>query len=142
MTERTVTLALPEELYRELEAQAQVGAVSLDQVVLGTLRRHLPPLEADLPAEIQSELRAMDYLSDDALWQMASASMNADKIALWDVLLERKQAGELTPEGQALLNRLRDEGELLTLRKAHAYVLLKARGHAIPTLDDLRPGDA
>ena len=136
MTEHTVTLALPEELYRNLEAQAQVGAVTIDQVVLGTLRHHLPPVEADLPAEIQAELRAMDYLSDDALWQIASASMNADKVALWDVLLERKQAGELTLEGQALLSRLRDEGEILTLRKAHAYILLKTRGHAIPTLKD------
>ena len=142
MTDRTVTLAVPEELYRELEAQAQVGAVSIDEVVLGALRRHLPPVEADLPPEIQAELRAMDYLADDALWQIASASMNADKVALWDVLLDRKQAGELTPEGQDLLSRLRDEGELLTLRKAHAYMLLKARGHAIPTLDDLHPEDA
>ena len=142
MTEHTVTLALPEELYRELEAQAQVGAVGIDQVVLGTLRRHLPPVENDLAPEVRVELRAMDYLSDDALWQIATASMNSDKVALWDLLLERKGAGELTPEGQDLLNRLRAEGELLTLRKAHAYVLLKARGHSVPRLNDLHSEDA
>ncbi len=34
--------------------------------------------------------------------------------------------------------QLREESERLMLRKAHAYALLKSRGHQLPTLKELR----
>lgn len=134
---RTVTLNLPEELYEQLEAQAQAAARSVDEVVVQTLTCSLPPVEDDLPLAIQAELKAMAQLSDETLWQIAQGSMNHDKIALYDVLLERHQAGTLTPEGRELLTRLREEAEALMLRKAHAYALLESRGHQLPTLEEL-----
>jgi len=80
----------------------------------------------------------MEHLSDEALWQIAESTVNRDKVALYDVLLERHQAGTLTPEGQEWLIRLREEAEALMLRKAHAYTLLQSRGHKLPSLQDLR----
>ena len=137
MSDRIVTLTVPEDVYLELEAQAHAGSRSIDEVVVNSLRRQVVPVEPDLPVELQDELRALEHLSDDALWQIAGASMNPDKVALWDLLLERKQDGQLTLEGQELLTRRREDGDALTLRKAHAYLLLKRRGHIIPTLDEL-----
>ena len=54
--------------------------------------------------------------------------MNPDKVVLYDVLLERHQAGSLTPEGREELTRLREAADALMLRKAHAYALLQRAG--------------
>jgi len=97
-----------------------------------------PKVEEDLPPALRAELETMSALSDEAIWQIAQSKMNKDKVALYDVLLERQKSGALTPEGQEWLTRLREEGEALTLRKAHAYALLKSRGHETPSLDELR----
>ncbi|MCP4426328.1 MAG: hypothetical protein GY803_17695 [Chloroflexi bacterium] len=111
---------------------------SVEDVAHQTLERFLPPaVEADLPLELQDELDAMGQLSDNALWQIAESVMNPDKVALYDVMLERLQTNQLTAEGRVLLDRLRTESEALTLRKAHAYALLQSRGHNLPSLDDL-----
>jgi hypothetical protein len=138
MSVRTVTLKLPEHLYDQLETQARAATRSVDEIVVQSLARSLPPpMEKDLPLSLQTELEAMGHLSDEALWRIAESAMNRDKVALYDVLLERHQASTLTPEGQEWLTRLREEAEALMLRKAHAYALLQSRGHKLPTLEEL-----
>jgi hypothetical protein len=133
--DRTITVSLPESLYEQLEAQARVAARSVDELIVLSLRRSLPPApEPDLPAEVRAELMAMERLSDAALWSIARSGANDDKIVLMDTLIARKQAGTLTPEGQAFLTQLREEADTLTLRKAHAYALLHGRGHQLPPL--------
>jgi hypothetical protein len=139
MSIHTVTLTLPEYIYKWLETQAQAVTSSVDEIAVQTLARSLPPpVEKDLPPTLQTELQAMKDLSDQALWQIAQSTMNRDKVALYDVLLERQQADSLTLEGQEWLTRLRQEAEALMLRKAHAYTLLQSRGHELPSLQELR----
>jgi hypothetical protein len=139
MDMHTLTLTMPDNLYTQLSAQAKMVARSVDEIILQTLTRHLAPaVEEDLPAPLQAELKAMEQLSDDALWSMAKSTLNPDKIALYDTLLERLHEQTLTPEGREWLTRLREEADALMLRKAHAYALLKSRGHQLPSLDELR----
>ena len=136
MTMRIVTL--PETIYLRLSAQARAADRSVDDLVVQNLLRTLPPsVEDDLPVYLQEELSAMTYLSDDGLWQLAQATMNPDKVALYDLLLERHHADNLTPEGREMLTRLREEAEAFMLRKAHAYGLLQSRGHRLPSLSEL-----
>ena len=134
----TVTVTLPDYLYRQLQRQAQVINRSLSEVAATALEALVIPVEDDLPPALQAELSAMVHLSDDALWQITRSVMNEDKVALYDVLLERNQAGALTLEGQGWLDTLRNEADALMLRKAQAYALLKSRGHKLPTLEELR----
>jgi len=134
----SLTVTLPDYLYRQLQRQAQVVNRPLNEVAATALESLVVPVEDDLPPGLQAELSAMAYLSDDALWQMAGSVMNKDKLALYDLLLERRRSGTLTPEGQAWLDTLRDEADALMLRKAQAYALLKSRGYKLPTLDELR----
>ena len=94
-------------------------------------------IEDDLPPEMKTELTALEQLSDETLWQIAKSQYNADKLILYDVLLDRNKNVQLTTEGQLLLNQLREESERLMLRKAHAYALLKSRRHRLPTLKEL-----
>ena len=141
MTIRTVTISLPEALYTQLEARAQTASRSVDDVVAQTLVQALPlppAPEADLPFAVQAELTAMEQLSDNALWAIARSTASDDTVALYDTLVDRQGMGALTPEGQQWLDRLRGDAGALMLRKAHAYALLKARGHTLPRLDDLR----
>lgn len=138
MSLHTHQITVSDSLYRRLKQQAKTTRSSVDDVAHQTLERFLPPeVEADLPPELQAELDAMSQLSDDALWQIAESAMNPDKVALYDVMLERLQTNQLTTEGRTLLDQLRTESQALTLRKAHAYALLQSRGHTLPSLDDL-----
>ncbi|MEM7111015.1 MAG: hypothetical protein AAF614_01185 [Chloroflexota bacterium] len=139
MTVHFHSVKIPDSLYHRLRQQAKEAKMSVDVWVEQTLSRHLPPpVEEDLPDTLQDELEAMANLSDAVLWQIAESQMNADKVALYDLMLERFHADELTSEGQQLLNDLRDEAQALTLRKAHAYALLQSRGHVLPTLEELQ----
>ena len=139
MSTRTLTLTLPDELYSHLETQARAVKRTVDDLVLDTLARQAPPpVDDDLPLKLQMELKALEALSDQALWTIAQSIMNEDKVALYDVLLDRNQMGNLTAEGQELLNSLREEADFLMVRKAHAYALLQSRGHKIPTIAKLR----
>ena len=140
MTVRTITVTVPEDVYAQLEAQARTTARSVDDLVTQTLAAQvLPPApEADLPPSVQAELQAMAQLSDDALWAIAGSTANEDKRALYDLLIERQNAGSLTTEGRHLLAQLREEADALMVRKAQAFVLLHSRGYSLPTLDELR----
>ncbi len=140
MSSHTLTLTIPNELYQQLQTQAQVLSRPLSELVVQILAHHVPkpPIENDLPSAIQAELTAMEELSDEVLWQIAESQYNSDKLILYDVLLDRNKNGQLTTEGGMLLSQLREESELLMLRKAHAYAILKSRGHQLPTLKELR----
>ncbi len=138
MSTRTLTLTIPNTLYNHFEVQAQAIQRTVDDYVLETLfRQSPPPVEDDLPIKLQVELQAMEGLSDEALWAIAGSTMNEDKIALYDVLLERNQSGDLTVEGEELLASLREEADFLMVRKSQAFVLLQSRGHQLPSLDGL-----
>ena len=140
MTVQTITLGLPEAIHKQLESQARAKARPIEEVAIQALARNLPPpVEDDLPASLRAELKAMRRLSDGSLWDIAGGVMNPDKVALYDVLLERLQDHTLTPEGREWPARLREEADTLMLRKAHAYALLKSRGHTLPAPQELRP---
>lgn len=138
MPSQTMTLTIPEYVFDQLAVQAQIAGQPIGVIASQMLSRAvLPPVEDELPQAIHAELQAMTFLSDDSLVQIASSTMNEDKVALYDVLLDRNQDGTLTAEGRKLLHDLRDEADALMLRKAHAYALLKSRGHQLPALEDL-----
>lgn len=132
------TVTLPPDLYKKLQRQAKTTRQSLDHLVEETLQRSLPPpVEATLPESLQNELKAMESLSDNALWAIGQSVMNPDKVAMYDALLERNREGTLTPEGCNWLTDLRHEADALMLRKAQAYLILQSRGRKLPTLAEL-----
>jgi hypothetical protein len=89
-----------------------------------------------LPPEVEAELQALTWLSDDVLWAVARSRMNSAKQRRWHRLLGKNQHGTLTDPERQELTRLTADGDRLTLCKAHAYLLLKQRGYPIPELDN------
>ena len=76
-------------------------------------------------------------LSDDELWQVTRSAMPAGDQERFAALRDRRRAGTLTPAQQSALDQLAQAADLLTLRKAYAAVLLRWRGHRLPTPDEL-----
>ena len=138
MTVRTITITIPETLYQQLEAAAHSSAQSLDAVVAQSLERTIPPhLAALLPSALQAELDAMEHLSDEVLRAIAMSVELPERSNRIDELVKRQQDGTMTAEEETQLTALQAESEALMVRKAHAFVLLKSRGHTLPPIDKL-----
>ena len=132
MATRTITLTVSEDVYTQIEALARMTARSVEDFVEQSLTRSVSSLvDLDLPSLAQAELGAMEDLTNEALWAIVRSTANADRIALYDLLSERRDAGNITPEGERLLEHLSAEADALMLRVAHAYALLEARGQTL-----------
>jgi hypothetical protein len=137
MATETMTIQVPELLYRRLERLAALTHRPLESLVVQTLSTSIPPLPDDLPSPARDALTALEGLSDDALWQVMRGMFPDDHYEQLVVLREKHRTGTLLPDEQATLDRLVQEADLLALRKAYAAVLLKWRGHRLPSLTDL-----
>lgn len=132
MTLQTITLRLPEDSYRRLVRMAAVLRRPLEEVASQTIRGNLPPIVDDLPAEMQNELAAWLSLSDEQLWQIASAELPIGQWRRHRRLLRKNEAGALTDAGREELARLRAEADRFVLRRSYALAVLKWRGHILP----------
>jgi len=137
MTTETMTIQVPELLYRRLERLAALSGRPLDSLITQTLSANIPPLPDDLPAPTRDALTSLEALNDDDLWLMVRSSMPDAEYEQFTELRAKHRDGTIAPDEQALLTRLTQEADLRTLRKAYAAVLLKWRGHRLPTLGEL-----
>ncbi len=134
---RTLTIRLPDEVYVRLQHAARGNEEQMGQVAVRMLSAALPP-DDTLPQGIEQELRVLESLSDDVLWAVARSKMATSKQRRWKRLLDKNRQGTLTESERQDLEQLIAEGDRLTLSKAHAYLLLKERGHRIPELERLQ----
>ena len=131
------TIQIPETLYRRLERLAQLTRRPVEELVTRALEASMPPLPENLPDSMRVDLLALEHLSDDELWRVARSAVSPEQSARHGELLAKNSAGVLDKSERALLAQLRQEADALMLRKAYAYVLLKWRGHRLPTLAQL-----
>ena len=138
MTSQTITLHLPDKLYRRLIKAANTLQQPLDHVVIQSIRVGLPPSLDRVPERFQIDLQTLDRLSDEMLWQITRSDLEDAKAILYETLLEKNQQEKPSQADQVKLDTLREEADLLMLRRSYAYALLKWRGHHIPTLSELK----
>ena len=131
MTVQTITLRLPEPLYRTARQIAQVTKRPIETVLQDSLSAVLPPLDDVEPNEA-AELARLALLDDAALWGEARTLMTrAEQTELQD-LLDRQGSKALTTVEQARLRELMHVYGQLMVRKSHAYLLLARRGYRVP----------
>ena len=95
MTVQTITLRLPEPLYRTARQIAQVTKRPIETVLQDSLSAVLPPLDDVEPNEA-AELARLALLDDAALWGEARTLMTrAEQTELQD-LLDRQGSKALT----------------------------------------------
>ncbi|MBD1896815.1 hypothetical protein H6F50_07800 [Coleofasciculus sp. FACHB-712] len=133
MAVETVTLQIPEILYQRLVNTANATQRPVEEVMLHALQIGSPPEWDDVPEEFQADIAALDKLDDKTLWQIVNSRKTAVEMERYNTLLEGNSSGTLI-EGERLeLMALRHEADLFMLKKAHAAVLLRWRGHRVPT---------
>ena len=138
---QAVTLYLPEETLQRYRRGAAVAGKGVDEFIADRLAELRPPLADDLPDSLRDELKSLEEADDQTLWQAARCCLSAEKQEQYDRVLSRRAEASLTADEQRMLHELGDEARRLTLKKAHALMLLKWRGHLIPSSEDLRTNE-
>ncbi|MCZ6680370.1 MAG: hypothetical protein O7E52_24330 [Candidatus Poribacteria bacterium] len=133
-----VTLKLPDSIYARFKRMAEATEQPVEEAVMKSLTASLPPSVDDVPLEVQPELIALERLNDTVLWEVAQSTMSKYKLRKWKRLMDTNQERTLTDEEQHKLNAFVTEANRLALRKAHAYAVLKWRGHSLPTLEQIQ----
>lgn len=134
------TVLIPELLYDKAQRIAEQTARPVEEVIRTRLEQSLDDMPLDLPHGERAELRALSYLSDDALWTMAREQLANEKQERMHLLMDKNTDGSITDNEYAELTGLVELGQRLTLRKAEAMKLLLDRGYTV-TLDSLKPAN-
>jgi hypothetical protein len=136
MSRQAITVELPEEVYRHVKRAAEGMKRPVERVLASIVKGATPSLEK-VPAQYRPDLESLETLGDEELWKIAESRLSAEhqrRLAR----LGKTQSGSLKDREKQTLSRLRDEADRLTLRKSYAYLLLKYRGHRIPSLAEVR----
>lgn len=134
MTQR-ITLELPEDTVRRFQQGARAARKPLEEFLAERLTEAIPPLAGDLPLPFQEAVKTLEPLDDNALWTVARSQLPPAQERQYRQLLAKNSQGTITAHEKVLLQTLGEEARLLTLKKAHAYLLLTWRGHPIPSPD-------
>lgn len=117
MSEHSITLALPDDIYQQAQRVAETTQQAIEEVVLAWI--HPTPEE---------ELVGFAELSNDELLTVAQSTIPpAHARRLQDLLVAQRQRN-LTASEQQEAAKLVEQEDVLTLRKSKALLLLKQRG--------------
>ncbi len=133
MSVETVMLQIPEILYQRLVNTARATQRPVEEVILHALQIGSPPEWDNVPPEFQADLAALDKLDDNTLWQIARSHITAADMERYNTLLEGNSKNILTEAERLELMAQRQEADRFMLLKAQAAVLLRWRGHRVPT---------
>lgn len=131
MSMQTVTLELPESLYRSATRIAQATQRSLVDILQEGIAHTLPPLD-DVSVEEAEELAQLSSLTDAELWRISAILLPVGEQQELQELLARQGVEELLPVEQVRLQDLLDEYGRLLVQRAHAWLLLARRGYHVP----------
>jgi hypothetical protein len=137
MTTQRVTIELPESILHRFAQIAEATQQPLEKLVAQSVVSNLPPFPENLPLELHAEFMEMQTLGVDELLAIAQTQADATQHRRHEQLLDRNQAGLLTPEEQTELTSLRLIADQLMLRKSYAWAILRWKGHRIPPLKEL-----
>lgn len=129
----SVTVEVSPSVYRLAQRTARVTAPPVEKVLAEVISA-ASPVSEDLPQTLQDEIDALAQMSDAELSVLAQKVFPAAQRRTYDRLLEKNSAGTLTESERTRLKSLRLESERIMLHKAHAFALLKWRGHTLPRL--------
>ncbi len=137
-TQAKVTLSLPHDLFESIRRAAKGMKKPVEQALVTIVAGATPSLEK-VPLKYRRELEAMETLEDQVLWKETTSSLAPGKRRRLESLLQKQQRSELVDDEQEELALLRDQADRLMLRRSYSYLLLKYRGHRIPSLAELKP---
>ncbi len=138
MTVQSITLNLPETVYKQIERAAEKAQRPFNEVLIEAIVAVAPIIDT-APEKIQSALAQMAYLNDAALWQVARTTMPPEQSERLETLHVKQQQNTLTDEEQAEEQSLLALYRETILIRAQAAVLLKQRGYNISNPQQVAP---
>jgi len=135
-----ITIELPEPTLRRFRRGAAAAKKALEEFLAERLAATPVPLADDLPPALRAELAPLEHLDDAALWNAAAQRLSPAEQAEYDSLLAAAARANLSDARQTRLDALGEKARRLTLRRAHAYLILQWRGHTLPSVGDIVAG--
>jgi len=128
---QTITLHVPDDTAEYYRRGATAARKPLEQFLLERLGELVPQRVEPLPDSVLDELRRMEDLDDAALWEITRSTLPPARQRLYDRLLRKNAESTLGPREQETLRAIGEEARRLTLKKAHAWLVLKWRDHPV-----------
>lgn len=138
MTVQTISIALPQPVYRKLERAAALTHRPVADILTTVVNATLPDTP-ELPQGLADELAAMHILNDAALWAAAQPSLSPAEQMRLEQLNELGAARALTVAEAAEQEQLLSAYHRSVLRRAQALAILTQRGHPLPSETELAP---
>jgi hypothetical protein len=133
MTAQTVTVQLPDHLYRELQSRAAQTRRTIEDELLAAAAQSLSETSA-LSADFASVIDSLTLLDNDSLWRAARSHLAAEAAAeLEDLHLKQQREGLTEQESQTEAALIRQYERAMLIR-AHAAALLHERGQDVSVL--------
>ncbi|MDQ3247967.1 MAG: hypothetical protein M3Q45_02050 [Chloroflexota bacterium] len=127
MTQQSVLVNLPVELYRRIRGTAQDTNRTVETVLLESLML----LFADLSSDAEPLFPVLDTLSDDQLWAVIQRRLTWPESARLRELVATSSIKTLSMHEQSELDSLLEQVDRYTLLRSKALLLLKQRGHPV-----------
>ena len=134
---QSVTVQLPEGVYRRLQRAAEIAGKPIDQIAAQSIQESLPPMLEVIPAKFRADLQTLERLGDTELWRVAHRTVDEKDQRRYRRLVKKKGLGALNDRDRTSLSDLRAEINRVMFRRGYAWMLLKLRGHRVPTLTEL-----
>lgn len=134
---QTITVQVPDNILQRYQKGADAARKLLEDFIAERLEEAIPAIEETEESVLQRELDELGNLDNEALWKVAHSKLPNVQQLIYDELLVKNSQGTITQEEQDQLSSLGEEARRLTLKKSHAYMLLKWRGCKIPSIDEL-----
>ncbi len=133
-----ITITLPDQVYEQLYQKALSERKSVREVAQETLQSATLSEEAK-STDSDTGLSQLVQKSDEELFEIARSQLSLKKRRRFNRLINKHETGEkLSLEEKRGMEKLIEEGDRLTFIKSEAWVLLKGRGHQLPTLEELQ----
>ncbi len=134
---QTITISLPDKIYQRLQHAAASAGKAEHELAAQSVRESLPPLMDAIPARYRDALRVMEKLANDELCVIARSTVDEKSQRKLRRLLKKNSLGTITKGERELMAELSSSADQVMLKKAYALLLLKWRGHRIPSLVEL-----
>jgi hypothetical protein len=133
MSEQTVTVTLPAELYDHLKRRAEADGRTIQDEIVETLQTSQPGA-GELSPELTAAISPLPFFSDEELWQAARSRLPAEDAAEMEALHHKRDREGLSGEEKRRLEGLLKRYDRFMLVRAEAAALLKQRGHDVSVL--------
>ena len=116
---QTLTVSLSESDFRRLQHAARIAGKPIDEIAALGLRESLPPLLEVIPRQFRADLRAMESLPDDDLWEISRSVVAEKDVRRFRRLQKKSRLGALTDRESQSLSELRVLMDRVMFQKAY-----------------------